>query len=135
MATWKVRIQTLSSRRGARGPRRIVEDRGSTAILQPSGPVYNPVYFDLHPLEGMFRGGHYHRNQTETFYIIRGSCKIRYVDLETGDTGTVEAGEGDLVTISPGCAHQLEATEFLRAIEYSKQEVSYQDDTFRYDFS
>jgi dTDP-4-dehydrorhamnose 3,5-epimerase-like enzyme len=105
------------------------------AVLQPSGPVYNPAYFDLKPLEGMFRGGHYHRNLTEILYIIRGSCRIRYVDLETGEKGTVEAGAGDLVTISPGCAHQLQAIDFLRAIEYSKQDVVHQDDTFLYDFS
>ncbi len=135
MATWKVRIQTLSSRRAARGPRRIVEERGEMAILQPTGPVFNPVYFDLHAGNGMFRGGHYHKTQTENFYIIQGSCMIKFVDLETGEHGTVQADGGDLVTISPGCAHKMEAIHFVRAIEYSKQEASYDDDTFRYDFS
>lgn len=104
------------------------------AVLQPSGPVFNPIYFDLHPGEGLFRGGHYHKNQTENFYIVRGSCRIRYVDLETRDEGTVEAAEGDLVTISPACAHQVEAIEFLQVIEFAKQDVSHEDDTYRYDF-
>jgi mannose-6-phosphate isomerase-like protein (cupin superfamily) len=135
MSTWKVRVQTLPVRKGGQGARRIVEERGELAILHPNGPVYNPVVFDLRPGPGYYRGGHYHKTKTETFYIVQGSCVVRYCDLQSGSEGRVEAGQGDLITISPGCAHRLEALEMCRVVEWSGDDTKHLDDTFLYDFS
>ena len=96
------------------GPRLIAEDRGKLAILHPSGPVYNPCYFDIQPGKARFRGGHYHKSKTEVFYVISGSCLIRYYDPETGEHGSFGVQEGDMVTILPMCAHRMEAEEFCQ---------------------
>jgi dTDP-4-dehydrorhamnose 3,5-epimerase-like enzyme len=134
MAAKKVRLVSLSNKKGAKGPRRIIEDRGELTILHPKGPVYNPVYFDVHAGPGFYRGGHYHKEKTENFYVISGACKIRFVDLETKEEGEVIAGPGDLVTVSPQCAHIVEAMQFCRVIEFSKEEMDYQRDTHTYEF-
>ncbi len=99
------------------------------AILHPSGPVYNPAYFDIRPGKDNIRGQHYHKSKTETFYVISGHCRIRYLDLDTGEIGSIEIRQSDMVTILPRCAHQIEAVEFCRVIEFSTEDVDYSADT------
>ncbi|MBI4963297.1 MAG: cupin domain-containing protein [Desulfomonile tiedjei] len=129
----KIRLTFLPSRAEKDSPRRIVEQRGEMAILHPVGPVYNPVYFDLHPGEGNIRGRHYHKSKTEMFYVISGHCRISYFDLETGAKGSLEMRQGDMATVLPNCAHQLEAVEFCQVIEFSTDDVDYSEDTMPYE--
>jgi mannose-6-phosphate isomerase-like protein (cupin superfamily) len=111
-----------------------MEPRGELALLHPHGPVFNPIYLDLRPGEGFFRAGHYHLTKTENFYIICGTCLIRLADIDTGERGTLELHQGDLITISPRCAHRMEAVEFCRIVEFSSEEVDYASDTMPFDF-
>jgi L-fuculose-phosphate aldolase len=134
MARQKAHLTSLPTRREETGPRRIIEERGEMAILHPDGPVYNPVYFDIHAGERYFRGGHYHERKTENFFIISGACRIRHVDVDSGEEGVLVAAPGDLITIAPRCAHVLEAIQFCRVVEFSTQEAEYLEDTFPYDF-
>jgi dTDP-4-dehydrorhamnose 3,5-epimerase-like enzyme len=113
---------------------RIAEDRGELAILRPVGPVYNPCYFDTRPGEGRSRGEHYHRSKAEVFYVISGSCHVRFVDSETGRTGDFQAGSGDMITIMPMCAHRMDAIEYCQVMEFSLEEVDYEADTVLYRF-
>ncbi len=134
MRAKKVIMTSLPNRKDEKGPRRIIEDRGELAVLHPAGPVYNPVYFDIHAGRGYVRGGHYHKRKTEYFYVISGACRIRFTDLETKEEDTLVAGPGDMVSIAPGCAHVLEAIQFCRVVEFSTVEGDYRQDTFEYDF-
>ncbi len=134
MITSKIHINRITSGAEQAGPRRIIEDRGELAILRPVGPVYNPCYFDIRPGEGRFRGEHYHRSKTEVFYVISGSCLMRFVDLETGQTGDFQVSAGDMVTIMPMCAHRMEAIEFCQVVEFSLEDVDYKADTVSYGF-
>ena len=70
MKSRKITVRSLPTTSTADGPRRVVEDRGELALLHPVGPVYNPVYLDLHPGEGYFRGGHYHKMKTDCLYVV-----------------------------------------------------------------
>jgi len=132
--TAKIRLKRISFSAVEKRPRRIVEDRGELAILHPMGPVYNPCYFDLHPGIGLFRGSHYHGSKTEVFYVISGLCRIRYVDVATGENGLIQAQCGDMITIMPMCAHRMEAVKFCQGIEFSLEDVDYEADTTAYEF-
>lgn len=134
MESSKVRLKQLPRQREGNIPRRLIEDRGEMAILHPHGPVFNPVYFDLRPGEGFFRGGHYHHTKTENFYIIHGNCLMHLVDIDTGERDRLELHPGDFITISPRCAHRLEAVDFCRIVEFSLEEVEYSRDTVPFDF-
>jgi mannose-6-phosphate isomerase-like protein (cupin superfamily) len=131
--TKKIIVAPLPCSEHQAGPQRIIEDRGELAILHPSGPVYNPAYFDVRAGEGNIRGRHYHQSKTETFYVISGHCRIRYLDLDTGEKGGLDVRQGDMVTILPHCAHQIEAVEFSQVIEFSMDEVDYAEDTVPYE--
>ncbi len=134
MVTSKIHLNRIASTTDQAGPRRIIEDRGQLAILHPVGPVYNPCYFDIQPGEGRFRGEHYHKSKTEVFYVISGSCLIRFVDLETGQSGNFQVRSGDMVTIMPMAAHRGDAIEFCQVIEFSLADVDYSADTFEHEF-
>ena len=134
MKSSKVLTRSLPVRTEGDDPRRIVEQRGELVVLHPHGPVYDPLYFDVRPGEGLYRGSHYHKKKTENFYIISGACRLRILDLDTGGEETIDLREGDLVTVSPGCAHRMEAIDFSRVVEFSLEEVDYARDTFPYDF-
>jgi dTDP-4-dehydrorhamnose 3,5-epimerase-like enzyme len=134
MSKPKARLRSLPIRKEAKGPRRIIDERGELAILHPEGPVYNPIYFDVNAGPGLYRGGHYHDTKTEYFFVISGACRIRFVDVDTGEDGEIVAGPGDMVIIAPKCAHILEAIQFCRVIEFSEQDVDLLEDTHPYDF-
>jgi len=134
MRSSKVRVRSLPVRTEGDDPRRVVEERGELVLLHPHGPVYDPLYFDIRPGRGLWRGSHYHKTKTENFYIISGACRLRIVDLDTSEEETLDLREGDLVTVSPGCAHRMEALDFCRVVEFSLEEVDYARDTFPYDF-
>ena len=131
--TEKITVTPLPRSAQQKGPRRIIEQRGELAILHPSGAVYNPAYFDIQPGQDNIRGRHYHKSKAEIFYVIAGSCRLTYLNLETREKGSLEAYKGDMVTIMPRCAHQIEALEFCQVIEFSTQDVDYSEDTVSYE--
>lgn len=59
--------------------------------------------------EGIFRGGHYHKLNTEAYYIIRGKCKV------TAYTDSEKESElfrtGDFFRIGPYVTHDFEYIE------------------------
>ncbi len=134
MGTRKIKRIQVASSAGKDEPSRIVEDRGQLAILHPRGPVYNPCYFDIQPGKDHFRGEHYHKSKTELFYIISGSCLLKYIDLDTKEAGDLRLKTGAMVQIMPMCAHRMEAEEFSQVVEFSLSDVDYASDTFSYLF-
>jgi mannose-6-phosphate isomerase-like protein (cupin superfamily) len=134
MSKPKISCKRLPKDVGIKVPRRIVDERGELVVLHPEGTVYNPIYFDLQPGVGSYRGGHFHRRKIEIFYVISGSGRVQHLDLETRLRGTLAVSQGDMVTVEPGCAHRLEATEPCRVVEFSAVDVDVEEDTVRYDF-
>lgn len=63
------------------------------------------------------RGHHYHRARTETFTVIRGRLRGRWLDLDTGARIEDVLGPGDQVTVHPRCAHAYVALEDSAAVE------------------
>ena len=63
------------------------------------------------------RGHHYHRVRTETFTVIRGRLRGRWLDLDTGARIEDVLEPGDQVTVRPRCAHAYVALEDAAAVE------------------
>jgi hypothetical protein len=63
------------------------------------------------------RGHHYHRVRTETFTVIRGRLRGRWLDLDTGRRIEELLEPGDQVTVRPRCAHAYVALEDAAAVE------------------
>ena len=54
---------------------------------------------------GMLRGGHYHKLNTEAFYIVSGSCKVTAYKGEQKEVFEFKAG--DFFRVSPYVFHEL----------------------------
>lgn len=58
---------------------------------------------------GVFRGGHYHKYNTEAYYIIQGRCKVTaYVENERE---SAEFSAGDFFRIGPYVTHDFDYAE------------------------
>ncbi len=114
--------------------KRLIQDRGELALIEDGSEIRHLGYFSLRKGKGYFRGGHYHRNKTERFYIISGSLTLQFVDLESGTRGELQVGAGTRVTIHPKCAHRFIAQEDAQVIEYYDSAYDPEDD-LRVDFS
>lgn len=64
-------------------------------------------YFTARP--GVTRGGHYHHTKSERFVVVGGTARFALRNVDTGETfATVaKAGEGRVVEIPPGWAHDV----------------------------
>lgn len=73
----------------------------------------------LHVKGGHRFSMHFHSEKHESFYILRGSCRLTIIDTETSASITVELYEGDCHTIDRLVPHQVEAIEDCQIIESS----------------
>lgn len=94
----------------------IHEDKRGT-LIQLVGGGYNQINV-IHSEQGTERGNHYHRQNREAFYIIRGKLRISawMVDREsteilTGSKETAECGSGDMFEIGPWVLHTFHYLE------------------------
>src|SRR5216683_582971 len=63
------------------------------------------------------RGNHYHLQKTEILYIMTGTLRAVYYDLESHTTQEEILRAGDLVRIEPNCAHAYVPLEYSQALE------------------
>ena len=73
---------------------------------------------------------HYHWDKEETWYVLYGSFKLTYINLETAERMYETIKTGDIIHIPPGNPDQLESLEEESAII----EVStphYEHDSYR----
>lgn len=58
---------------------------------------------------GVFRGGHYHKMNTEAYYVIEGSCRVTAYRDEERESGVFKAG--DFFRIGPYVIHDFDYIE------------------------
>lgn len=110
---------------------RLVTGAGEMARLVDGEPFRYLAHLEFKPDPTAPRGNHYHATKTEHLYIVDGLIVASYLDLDTGETAEVELRGGDLVAVSPRCAHAYLAVEYSRAVEFSP--LAYDAaDTIRY---
>lgn len=132
--TQKIHIEELPITEAFTQRKRLIQERGELALIE-DGMVFRHLgYFSLKQGKGFFRGGHYHLQKIEHFYVIGGRIRILYVDLQTGERGQVVVKAGDCVRIEPDCAHRFEAIEDAQVIEYYDALYDKRDDVMFQDF-
>lgn len=82
------------------------DDRGNLVQLVHSG--YRQINV-LRSNAGTFRGGHYHKENHEAFYIVEGMCEVTFVKGKLLETKTFSTG--DFFRIGPYTSH---AFHYLR---------------------
>lgn len=73
----------------------------------------------LHVNAGHNFSMHFHVKKHETFYILKGMCKLRTIDTVTANVTSVILNEGDTVEIPRYKPHQIYAQEDVDIVEVS----------------
>jgi len=73
----------------------------------------------LHVKGGHRFSMHFHSDKHETFYILKGSCRLKIIDTETTAEVSLDLHEGDCYVIDRLVPHQVEATTDCDIIESS----------------
>jgi len=126
--TDKIQIQELPVTDEFIKQKRLIQERGELALIEDGKPFQHLGYFSLKKGRGYYRGGHYHRDKVEHFYVVRGRLRILLVDLDTEQRHTVILREGQRATIYPNCAHRFEAEQEAQVIEYYNSTYDPEDD-------
>ena len=87
--------------------KRLIQDRCVLALITDGDVIRHITYFSLKPGPNFYRGGHYHKKKTESFYIISGRCKVLLKDVETQESKELIVNSGDKLTVMPFCAHKF----------------------------
>jgi len=72
----KFKIETLPITDEFLREKRLIQDRGELVLLSDGEEIRHITFFTLNPGHGYFRGGHYHKNKTEKFYLVAGKCSL-----------------------------------------------------------
>jgi len=59
--------------------------------------------------KGFARGGHYHKETKELFFVVEGECEMRLIDVRTGRESTFRLEPDDIVVVDPYELHYLTA--------------------------
>jgi len=116
--TEKIKIEPIPITDDRVPIRRIIQPRGELAIIEDERSFRHLTYFSLKCGKGFFRGGHFHKEKLEHLYVIEGRMIISFVDMDSGESASLEATAGCGITIFPRCAHRFDALEDTRVIEY-----------------
>jgi mannose-6-phosphate isomerase-like protein (cupin superfamily) len=122
MLAGKVIIEGLPTGGNDTAERRIFSQKGEMAQIlnRPSESFRHLVYWDLDSSSSaQERGGHYHRQKTEHFYVIAGELDLLVEDLETGAKEKAFLQAGDRLTINPRVAHAFRSRIYSQVLEYS----------------
>ena len=82
----------------------------------------------LHVNPGSKFSMHFHVDKHETFYILKGVCKLKRIDTSTAAEYSVNMSAGDVIEIPKHTPHQIEALSEVDIIEIS----TYHRDTDSY---
>lgn len=100
---------------------------GEAAPVFNGGPWRFIAYLEFLPGTGAWRGNHYHEKKREYFYIISGSVRGVFEDVDSGERAEAVLSAGDVVVIEPRCAHAFTAVAYSQAIECSPLEFDASD--------
>ncbi len=128
----KVTIEKLPNTKGVPGAKRWEEERGEFVQVAYREAMYHLAAFGIR--KGFSRGGHYHKNKEEIFYVFRGKIKASFVDMDTLQRNEEILEKGDKIRVNPGCGHLFYGLEDAVIIEYSPQ-VYDQGDSYKIDLS
>ncbi len=119
----KVLVRQLPEFQGAQSAtapasKRLQLPQGELAQVwnSPEGARYIAA-IELRP--GAIRGNHFHRSKFEMVYVIRGTARFIFEELQTGKRAAILARAGCLVQVQPQVAHAIVAESEGWALEFS----------------
>lgn len=68
--------------------------------------------------KGFVRGGHYHKETRELFFIVEGECEIVLRDVRTGEESRFSVGEDDMFIVDPYEMHYITALKESKVIPF-----------------
>lgn len=102
------------------------DERGELIQLVHNG--YKQVNF-ITARKGSFRGGHYHKFNTEAFFVISGCFKLELFKNANHQKEVYEINSGDFFCIPPLVVHSFNFIEDTQLISMYSQGVEMSDGT------
>jgi dTDP-4-dehydrorhamnose 3,5-epimerase-like enzyme len=67
------------------------------------------------------RGNHYHNIKEEHLYVVKGTLRASFKNIDSGESLESILEEGSLVTVPPRWAHAYQPLMYSQAIEFANQ--------------
>jgi dTDP-4-dehydrorhamnose 3,5-epimerase-like enzyme len=127
----KVSIEKLPETKEIDGAKRWTEEKGEFVQISWREDIGHLALFGLN--RGFFRGNHYHERKDEFFYVVRGTIRAVFKDLDSPEKEEHLLTAGDKIRVKPRCAHIFYGLEDAQVVEYSPQYYD-KKDAFKADF-
>jgi dTDP-4-dehydrorhamnose 3,5-epimerase-like enzyme len=127
----KLTVEKLPETKEIDGAKRWDEDKGEFVQISWREDIGHLALFELK--KGFFRGSHYHDRKEEVFYVVNGTIRATFKDLDTGETEERTLAKGDKIRVLTRCAHIFRGVEDALVVEYSPQYYD-KEDTFKEEF-
>jgi mannose-6-phosphate isomerase-like protein (cupin superfamily) len=99
----RLTIEELPDTKLVEGAKRWEEEKGEFVQIAYKEDIGHLALFQLR--EGFWRGSHYHEQKDETFYIVRGTMRAVFRDMDSGDQSEAILEKGLRVRVRPRLAH------------------------------
>lgn len=99
---------------------RVATPAGELAQIINGEILRHIVYLEFLPASQP-RGRHYHQHKTEILYILTGTLQALFQDITSKEQLEVTLQAGDMVRVSPQCAHQYRSGTYAQALELAAQ--------------
>lgn len=127
----KVFIERLPETKEIDGAKRWDEERGEFAQISYREDIGHVAVFELK--KGHFRGSHFHKEKEEVFYIVSGTIRAIFMDMDTKKREEYVLEKGHRIRVRTGVAHIFYGIDNALVIEYSPQYYDKRD-TYPVDF-
>jgi len=115
----KVIIERIPKRKNREGAKRWIEKRGEFVQISFRETIGHLAFFEIK--KGFSRGSHYHKKKEEVFYVVTGSIRAVFIDMENGMKKTYILKKGYKVRVKTLCGHTFYGIEDALVVEYSPQ--------------
>jgi len=127
----RVSIEKLPETKEIDGAKRWSEERGDFAQISYQEDIGHVAVFELK--EGHFRGSHFHKEKEEVFYIVGGTIRAVFMDMDTKKREEYVLEKGHRIRVRTGVAHIFYGIDGALVVEYSPQYYD-KKDTYPVDF-
>jgi dTDP-4-dehydrorhamnose 3,5-epimerase-like enzyme len=128
----RISIERLPETKEIDGAKRWNEERGEFAQISYREDIGHVAVFELK--KGHFRGSHFHKEKEEVFYIVGGTIRAIFMDMDTKEQEEHILEKGHRVRVKTGAAHIFYGIDDALVVEYSPQYYDKRD-TYPVEFS
>jgi dTDP-4-dehydrorhamnose 3,5-epimerase-like enzyme len=115
----KLLIEKVPENRELDGVKRWEEEKGEFVQIAYEELIRHLAWFTIR--KDFWRGMHYHEKKEEIFYVINGTIRAIFIDLDTREQEEHLLEKGDKIRIQPRCWHIFYGLEEASVVEYSPQ--------------